>query len=103
MRAGSLEDEITIQSLGQGQDAFGQPIESWTTFATVPAEIRDVSGREYLAAQATQNTVQTVITIRVLNGVKPSMRVIHGDDVYSVEAVLRRKKDALMLMCSRSD
>lgn len=103
MQAGKLDSLVTIQQQTATQDDFGQTVETWTAVATVWAEVRDITGKEFVAAQATQNTVQTVITIRVRDGIKPSMRAVHGADVYNIEAVLRRKKDALMLMCSRHD
>lgn len=104
MNAGELNRRVTIQQLASMQDDHGQPGTAWSTVATLWASIADLSGREYLAADAQQSQAQTKITIRYRSGILPAMRVLHGVDVYNIEAVLRGSgalKDALLLMCSR--
>lgn len=102
MRAGSLRERVTVQAPGMTQNEYGELIPGWTNFAaSVPASVLDVSGREFLAAAANQSVVETKITIRALAGVLPSMRVVHGADVYRIEAVLRQRDASLLLMCSR--
>jgi len=99
--AGSLRYEIVISKQTVTQDAYGGAVITWTTFATVRASKKDITGREFLAASATQNSVQTKFVIRLLAGVLPSMRVTHGADIYNIEAVLADGRDALLLMCSK--
>lgn len=101
MRAGKLNKRITIQQAGTTQDANGEIIEAWSTFAAVWAGIQDITGREYLAAAATQNATTSKITIRHLDGVLPAMRVMHGADIFNIEAVLGQDGRQLLLMCSR--
>lgn len=101
MQAGKLNHRITIQAPVTGQDAFGEPLAGWTDVVTVWACIVDVNGREYLAAAATQNAVQTKITIRHRDGVLPAMRAVHGIHQYNIEAVLTQRDGSLLLMCSR--
>ena len=100
MQAGKLDKRVTIQQRSTTQDAYGQPVETWADVATVWAGIEDISGREYFAAQSTQNAVQTKITIRNGLSILPAMRVVQGSDIYQIEAVLRRDR-YLTLMCSR--
>lgn len=102
------KNRITLQVMGpEERDAGNQVIANWVNFVldtpdgTVAAEVRDVSGREFVAASATQNEVLTTITIRYRPGVVPAMRVLHGADVYNIEAVLGQDRRALALMCSR--
>lgn len=99
--AGSLRDKIVIAAQTSTQDAYGGTVTTWATFATVWAAKKDLTGREFLSAAATQNSVQTKFTIRLLAGVLPTMRITHGSDVYNIEAVLADGRDALLLMCSR--
>lgn len=101
MRAGQLNRRITLQAPVTGQDEYGQPLTGWTDVATVWASITDMTGREYIAAAAVQASVQTRITIRYRAGIVAAMRVLHGADVYNVEAVLERDGQALNLMCVR--
>lgn len=104
MNIGRLDQRITIQAAAAGQDAFGAPSTTWTVVATVWAGLKDLTGREYLAATAVQNVVQTKITIRYPGNavtVLPGMRVVHGADIYNIEAVLGQDKVMRVLMCSR--
>lgn len=106
MRAGRLDKRVTIQSPATGQDAYGEPLNTWTNFVAdgdgkVWASIVDLSGREYVVAAAVQNLVLTKITIRYLAGVAAKMRVVHGARIYNIEEVLGQDKQSLLLMCSR--
>lgn len=100
-----LDKRVTLQTMSRAQDAAGEPTDAWTNVVAdgdgkLWAEVRDVSGREFVAAGATQNRVLTTITIRYRAGVVPAMRVLHGADVYRIEAVLARERRTLALMCS---
>jgi SPP1 family predicted phage head-tail adaptor len=104
MNIGRLDKRITIQTLVAAQDAFGAPGAAWTMVATVWAELKDLTGREFLAAAAVQNMVQTKITIRYPGNaiiITPKMRVVHGADIYNIEAVLGQDKVMRVLMCSK--
>ncbi|OFJ47663.1 hypothetical protein BA896_000200 [Janthinobacterium lividum] len=102
-----LNKRITLQVLAGGRDEAGQPLPAdWTNVIAdgdgkLWAEVRDVSGREFVAAGATQNKVLTTITIRYRADVAAKMRVLHGTDAYSIEAVLGQDQRTLALMCSR--
>ncbi len=104
MNIGRLDQRITIQAPAAGQDAFGEPSNSWTVVATVWAGLLDLTGREFMAAAAVQNVVQTKITIRYPGNaitLVPGMRVVHGADIYNIEAVLGQDKVMRVLMCSK--
>jgi SPP1 family predicted phage head-tail adaptor len=101
MEAGKLNRRVTIQQRSAGEDDYGQPVEGWADVATVWADISDIKGREFFAAQAVQNPVETRITIRHRAGIVPSMRVLHGLDVYDIHAVLGQDGIRLDLMCAR--
>lgn len=104
--AARLNKRVLLQVQSEEQDEAGQPIEAWANVIAdddgkVWAEVRDVTGREYVAAGATQNQVLTTIIIRRRDGVLPKMRALHGADIYNIEAVLRPDSRTLALMCSR--
>lgn len=96
-----LNQRVTIQQQSTAVDEIGQPVVSWSDVATVWAEVKDVSGREYIAAGAEQSAVLTKITIRKRSGIVSSMRVLHGSDTYGIDAVLENDRTTL-LMCKRS-
>ncbi|KQQ89924.1 phage head closure protein [Massilia sp. Leaf139] len=104
--AARLNKRVALQQLVAGKDASGAPTEVWANVITTSdgkiwAGIRDLTGRQYVAAGGTQNAVQTEIEIRHRAGIVPAMRVVHGTDVYDIEAVLDQQGRALKLMCKK--
>lgn len=89
MQAGTLNRQVTIQALGPGRDAFGQPTEAeWADVVTVWANIRTLNGREFAAAGGEASQATASIRIRYRTGLTAGMRVLHGATVYNVVAVL---------------
>lgn len=89
MQAGKLRHRITIAERVQSRDSIGGVVETWQPLVSnLPAEIVPLSGREYVAAQATQAGVTTRITIRHRGGITSAMRIEHGADIYNIRAVL---------------
>lgn len=106
MLAPRLRHRIDIEAFTIDLDSEGVQVESWDSIrdsgeALIPAEIVPLSGREFIAAQTVQANVTTRITIRWRAGIEPSMRVIHGVDVYNIKAVLPDPtlRRHLTLMC----
>lgn len=104
MEAGRLRHSILIQELVPDQDdTSGNVTNTWTTFATVWADVRPASIREFVAAGIQQAKVTTAVKIRYLPGVVQSMRILHGDQVFNVEGVLpdpKTGREWLTLPCS---
>lgn len=96
-----LKHRVMLQKPASGRDAYGQPLDGWEDVVSVRASILDVSGREYMAAGATQNAAVTKVLIRKRGGVVPAMRAVHGEVVYNIEAVLDQDNGTLLLMCAR--
>ena len=101
MRAGTLDQRVTLERLTGGVDELGQPFEDWATVATVWASVQPLVGREFIAAQAAQSEVTTRVVIRYMAGLTAADRVLHDGRVYEVTAVLdvRSQNDELVLMC----
>ena len=84
-----LRHRVTIEQVTETRDADGGVVTAWAALhSAVPAEIVPVSGREFVAAQAAQAGVTARMTIRYVSGITPKMRVVHGSDIYNIEAVL---------------
>jgi SPP1 family predicted phage head-tail adaptor len=100
-----LNKRVVIQSRDTGQDAYGEPLNTWTNVFDTPdgkiaAEVKSMSGRQYFAANAAQNPVTTQITVRRYSqAILPAMRVVDGSDIYDIEAVLKQLDGTLLLMC----
>lgn len=102
----TMNKRVTLQQHAVGDDASGEPNPGWTNVIVsddgkVWASVTDVTGKEFMAAGGTQNAVQTTICIRFREEIVSAMRVLHGADVYNIEAVLGTDRRTLLLMCSR--
>jgi len=87
MRIGTLDHSIVIQSATTTQDASGQPIQSWLTFASVLAARRDVRGSERFTSEQTLATRTAVYRMRWLSGINEKMRVVDDGVTYGVMGI----------------
>jgi SPP1 family predicted phage head-tail adaptor len=90
MEPGALRHRVTLEQFVTSVDSDGERVESWEDAfgILIPAEIAPLSGRELIAAAATQSKVVARIRIRYRPGVAPSMRVVHRETAYGIEAVV---------------
>lgn len=76
MRAGDLDQQITIQVAALSRGASGEQLETWQTWQTVWASVQTSGGSEsfynpQLVAMSTHK-----IKMRFIHGVKPTMRIL---------------------------
>jgi SPP1 family predicted phage head-tail adaptor len=86
MRAGLLERKIIIEQSSEVIDSVGDSTLSWTTFATVWANILTNSGKEFIQAREMHSSLSRIITIRYLASVTPRMRVNDSSTYYNILA-----------------
>lgn len=101
-RAVTLNDRVALEQRSASVDSIGQPVETWTTLATVWADVRELSGLETLKAGAETSVVRASIRIRRRSGVTNALRAKHGSTTYDIEAVLESATDFLDLVCKRA-
>ena len=103
MRAGKLDQRVTLEQLVEGQDEAGQPFEDWLPVFDAWAAVEPLQGREYMAAMAVVAEVTVRIRLRYVPGVDSTMRVKHGADTYGIQSVIHVKsaQRELQLMCRR--
>jgi len=94
MNTGRLRDRLTIQTYTDVIAANGETTKTWTTFATVFAEIRPVSGRELEVAGKVQGELSHAIRIRFLSGVLDKMRGTDGTRTFEFTAVVPDRTNA---------
>lgn len=101
MNIGKLRHRITLQKQINAQNDYGAFVTQWQDIATVWAEIKPLSGREYFSAQQVQSEVTTQIWLRYRNDIEPTMRVTHNGKHYDIISVLNHqgRNKALQLMC----
>ena len=88
--AGKLNKRVELQSKTVTRDAMGGESITWTTQATVWAEVAALSGRALIAAQQAQSEVSARIIVRkaASAGIADDWRVKHGADVYTLHAII---------------
>ena len=77
IHAGNLVDRIVIEQAAETRNSVGEVTLSWSTFATVWADVQALSGRETERYGQIVGFTGHKVTIRTLPGVKVSMRVIY--------------------------
>ena len=73
MRAGLLRHRIVIQQNTPTRDGFNALVDSWSTFATLWAQIKTVSGGETVEQQQAAAVRTHQFTIRRYSGIVPAM------------------------------
>lgn len=78
---------MTLQTFTIAQDTFGQPLETWSTLATVWANKRDVAASERVSAHREVSTLASVWTIRHLSGLTAKNRLQHDGLNYDITGI----------------
>lgn len=101
MRAGQLRHRISIQTPVTAKNTRGGEVTTWSTVATVWADVRTQTGRETVANDQTQPTASHVVTMRHRANVTAQQRIVWGDRVFSINAVLEpdNRMRQLQLLC----
>lgn len=80
-------NKITIQSPPSGRDSTGQAVKVWNVVRTVWASKEALIGKEFYAANQTQNSVEVKFRTYFYSGMNNAMRIVHGNDTYEVVSV----------------
>lgn len=101
MNIGKLRHRVTLQKQINTQNDYGAFVTTWQDIATVWAEIKPISGREYFEANQVHSEVTTQIWLRYRDGIEPTMRVAHNGKQYEIVSVLNYQglNKTLQLMC----
>ena len=102
MKAGQLDQRVTVERLQGGFDELGQPLpDTWAPLFTCWAAVEPLTGREYLAAQAAVSEVTAKIRMRFRPWMTAEDRVIHDGTIYNIVSVIdvRSENRELVLMC----
>lgn len=102
MRIGKLNRRVSLQQSGTERDAAGQAIASWTEIAKPWADIRYLNGKEYATSGTVVSGATVSVRIRYRTDVKASMRVVYGETIFNILAVLpdEERRDRLDLACN---
>lgn len=100
MQLGDLDRRILIEQYTTAKDAYGQRVQSWTTYRQVWAKIAYEGGQEDFEAE--QKSVNRIVKffVRYDSGITEKMRISYGSlyyDINNIEEIGRQKY--LVLRC----
>lgn len=100
---GELKDRIALLTRRTGQDSQGNATESWDELASVYAQARDLSGREFFAAAQHQMENVMNFKIRWRTGLNTGMRVRYEGADYEIIQInhLGNRRRGWMLLRAR--
>ena len=80
MEPGRFRHRVKILTFTTSRDPSGQPVESWTSGNTVPAEVKGISGREQLSggAETAQATIRVWMRFRLELNASSRLEVLSG-------------------------
>lgn len=88
MYAGQLRTRILIQRRDSGEDAWGQPVDTWADVGRDWADFRTISGLESIRADAATSITKASARIRFRTDVDTAMRVVVDGVTWEIKAVL---------------
>lgn len=87
MRPGGLDRRVTLQRATWETDPYGERIATWHDLATVFAQVRQQSGREFFAAAQIHAEKLVVFLIRWFPDVTVLDRVSYGGTAHDIAEV----------------
>lgn len=89
--AGKLNCRVVIEQRTAGVDAYGQPVTTWSTLATLWANIISPTGKssaEQLVADRQISAATYSVRIRYRTDITAAMRLTYGGAIYNIEQVI---------------
>lgn len=87
LKAGELRHRITIQSVTEAQDTYGEADGTWATFATVWAAMKALGGSEGFTAGTDRPQGRYLFTVRHRDDLTEKMRISYGGQTYDIESI----------------
>ncbi len=92
MNVGRMRYRIEIEDLIKIPDRDGFITEEWIPFAEVWADITSVSGKEYFESAQDLFEVTSKIYIRLLKGMKATMRIKYKERLFNIQSILHDER-----------
>jgi SPP1 family predicted phage head-tail adaptor len=96
---GRLRHRLTLETVNRAPDGGGGASETWTTVATVWAEITPAGGTEAVDADALTGRVSHEIVFRYRPDVAPVMRLRSAARLFEIAAVIDVDERRRWLRC----
>ena len=85
---GRLNTRIALIGRGSGEDALGQPVETWIEFGKAWADVRFVSGIETIKAGRETSTSKSSARMRTNQLITRDMRIGIGEVTYKIVDII---------------
>jgi SPP1 family predicted phage head-tail adaptor len=96
-----MDHLAVVQTPTESANAIGEPILTWSTFATRWIAILPLSGNEQITALANEGNVTHRIRMRYTAGIKPKMRLVSEGRSFEIMSVVERgRREEHELMAS---
>ena len=90
MRAGQLNQRVTLERFTETEDAYGATVTDWATVGTFWAAVLPLTGREVIAADAVTAISDVRIIMRYRPGITPADRLTHKGKQMNITTVIDR-------------
>jgi SPP1 family predicted phage head-tail adaptor len=88
INAGQMRERVTAQVATQTTNTLGEPIPTWSEFATVWASVEGVTARELLLAGQQQTEISHRVRMRYLPGLTGQMRLLWRGRTLEIMSIL---------------
>jgi len=96
-----MDQLAVVQTPTESANAIGEPILTWSTFATRWIAILPLSGNEQITSLANEGNVTHRIRMRYTAGIKPKMRLVSEGRTFEIMSVMERgRREEHELMAS---
>jgi len=104
-QAGQMDRRITIQTFSETTDSFGQEVKSFSTLASVWANVVEKVGSEGEDGEMIAATKKVEFVIRYRTDVNEEMRISYNSNTYKIQAIQSAdaRKAFLKIVCLWSD
>jgi len=97
---------VSLQSYTESKSVSGQVTKSWTTYATIWAKIRTMSGTEKVRNDQPVGLLSMEVTIRYssdVSGVSVKDRILYGSDTFDIKNVrnVDEQRIEIRMLCTQ--
>lgn len=100
MRAGKLDNSVTLRTVAYVDDGYGNSVPSETDFATLRAQVIEESTDEFIRTYGASTERLRIFRTRYVEGVELSMTVHHEGRPYNLKQIKQiGRRRGLELRC----
>lgn len=87
MQAGKMDKKIVIQRSTYEVNEYGSPVYTWTTFATLRAQILESGSEEFIRAYGASEETVTIFRTRFVAGVSTADRIMYAGKELNIKEI----------------